>query len=174
MTDEKHFNLPPVRDVEFFSPPHLLKAKVGFGGLSEATLDRAQKYIESNTIDFSAAAEKYLDDFQEALQSAQNINIATAQDVEDIIAKILHPCVQLKANGTMFHYPLLSRVADRFIQFMEVVERLDPEILQIGQAYCNTFKLILSRNMRGDLKAAGDALYQELNNACQRYLDHRK
>ena len=56
-----HFNQPVKRKAEFIKPIDSLRAKVGYGGLSEAILDKAQTLIENSTVDFQPMAEIYLD-----------------------------------------------------------------------------------------------------------------
>lgn len=173
--DIKHYNQPPKRDAEFINPPNLLKAKVGNGGLSDAILDRAQKLLESNTVDFAPLAQIYLDAMMKGIET---VKAASDEDkknnTEKLIAGILYPCVQLKANGGMFHYPLVTRIADRFTQFMEVVDRLDRETLEIAEAFHTTIRVVVAGKIKGDGGAHGEALVNELNNACMRYFEKHK
>ncbi len=101
----------------------------------------------------------------------QNQQSASVNENENDIAQILFPCVQLKANGAMFQYPLVTRIAERFVQFMEVVERLDKETLDIANAFHKTIEIVVTAKIIGDGGEQGDALVEELNNACKRYLD---
>ncbi len=170
--DIKHYNQKPRRNAEFIKPPNVLKAKVGLGGLSDQVLNRTQKLLENHAADFTPLAELYLDRMKNGLDEAREL----AQDSvsEEQIARILFPCVQLKANGAMFHFPLITRVAERFVQFMEVVERLDDETLDIAMAFYNTLKIISGGKIKGDGGVQGDALVEELNGACMRYFEKHK
>ena len=173
MDDIKHYNQRPKRQASIIKPPNILKAKVGFGGLSDQILERAQKLLEEQAKDFRPLAEIYLERMKSGISFARESEDKTTTD-EDIIAQILFPCVQLKANGGMFHYPLVTRIADRFVQFMEVVERLDHETLDIAEAFYTTIKIVVNSEIRGDGGTQGEALVSELNNACMRYFDKHK
>ncbi len=170
--DIKHYNQTPKRNAEFINPPNILKAKVGSGGLNAQIIDRAQKLLENHTIDFTPLAEIYLEQMENGINNAKNIK--ESSECEDRISEILFPCVQLKSNGAMFHYPLITRIADRFVQFMEVVERLDKETIEIAQAFHTTMKIVVAGQIKNDGGEQGDALVEELNSACMRYFEKHK
>ncbi len=170
--DIKHYNQKPKRKAKFFNPPNTLKAKAGSGGLSEAILDRSQDLLENHTVDFAPLAEIYISQMRDGITAAAALGKAT--DSEEAIEKILMPCVQLKANGTMFHYPLVTRIADRFVQFMEVVERLDEETIDISNAFLTALTIVISGKIKTDGAKHGEALVEELNRACMRYFEKHK
>tara|TARA_R110001592_G_scaffold16881_8_gene71564 strand:+ start:31193 stop:31717 length:525 start_codon:yes stop_codon:yes gene_type:complete len=165
--DIKHYNQKPLRNAKFITPPNVLKAKVGVGGLADAVLERAQKLLENHTEDFRPLGEIYLNQMKDGIDYAIALNKPT--NSEDVIARILFPCVQLKANGGMFHYPLITRIAERFVQFMEVVENLDEETLDIALAFHTTMKIVVASSIKGDGGDQGEELVNELNSACMRY-----
>lgn len=169
---EKHFNQKPVRDAEFITPPNIIKAKVGNGGLSEAIISRAQAVLEMHAEDFKPLAEIYLEQMRNGISNAKDIEGGT--DKEEHIAQILFPCVQLKANGAMFKYSLITQIADLFVQFMEVVERLDSETLEIADAFYTTIRIVVNGKITGDGGDQGKKLTEELNNACKRYFEKHK
>lgn len=173
--DIKHYNQKPVRNAEFIMPPNIIKAKIGAGGLNESILDRAQQLLESNTVDFAPLAEIYLKNMMLGIETARK-ELLTKDELteEGKISLILYPCVQLKANGGMFHFPLVTRAADRFVQFIEVVERLDEETLEIAQAFHTAIRVIVASKIKGDGGVQGNALIEELNNACMRYFEKHR
>ena len=170
--DIKHYNQKPVRNAKFINAPNILKAKVGIGGLSDTILERAQKLLENHTEDFRPLGEIYLKQMKDGIDSAAALGKATNSEAD--IARILFPCVQLKANGAMFHYPLITRIAERFVQFMEVVEKLDEETLEIARAFHTTIKIVVASQIKGDGGEQGESLVEELNNACMRYFEKHK
>lgn len=173
MADVKHYNQKPIRNAEFLTPPNLIKAKVGNGGLSNQLLMKTQKLLEEHAQDFTPLAKIYLDRMAEGIEQAKS-NTEEFSESEDQISLILFPCVQLKANGTMFQYPLVTRLADRFVQFMEVVERLDKETLEIAEAFYSTIKIVVSSQIKGTGGSQGEQLVEELNAACMRYFAKHK
>ncbi len=170
--DIKHYNQKPKRNAEFIKPPNLLKAKVGDGGLSAQVIDRAQKLLENHTIDFAPLADIYLEQMKNGIDKAK----ASGEDseCETMISEVLFPCVQLKSNGAMFHYPLITRIADRFVQFMEVVECLNEETIEIALAFHTTIKIVVASQIKGDGGEQGEALVGALNEACMRYFKKHK
>lgn len=170
MTDpDQHYQMTPKRKADFFMPPNHLKMKVGNGGLSEDVLNKAQALLENNTIDFRPLGELYLESITRGMEQARNK--APETNPENIITTILFPVMQLKANGGMFHYELVTRIADRLIQFLEVVEELDADALEIVQAFHTTIRAILLGQIRGNGGQRGDELMNALVEACYRYFE---
>lgn len=164
-----HFNQKPRRKAEFIKPPNILKAKVGTGGLSDEILDKAQELLENNTVDFLPLAEMYLDTMMKGIEIAKNASSSDNQ--EEVIAGILYPGMQLKANGGMFHYQLVTVISDKFIQFLEVVEEADIEVIEIALAFHTTIRAIVMGRIKGDGGAHGQDLMQALEDACMRYFE---
>lgn len=169
INDPKHFNQAPRRKAEFTRPPNTLKAKVGSGGLNDAILNKAQALLENNAVDFQPLAELYLTSMTRGVENARNA-LAT-DDQEPVIANITYPAMQLKATGGMFQYQLVTRVADKLIQFMEVVESADADALEIVIAYQTTIRAIILGKITGDGGQYGQELVDALNEACLRYFD---
>lgn len=170
MNDEhQHYQMAPRRKAEFVNPPNHLKAKVGNGSLSEDILNKAQALLEKNTIDFTPLGEMYLDAVMKGIEQARTP--PEEMDNEVIIAGILFPTMQLKANGGMFHYDLITRISDRIIQFLEVVESIDNDALEIILAYHTTIRAILLGKIQGDGGDRGLALMNALIEACYRYFE---
>jgi len=95
---------------------------------------------------------------------------STTQD-ETIIAAILFPAMQLKANGGMFHYNLVTSISDRLIQFLEVIDEIDPDAIEIVMAFHTTIRAILLGQIRGDGGQRGSDLMNALVDACYRYFE---
>lgn len=167
MPDMNHFEQPQKRQAEFITPPNLLKQKVGFGGLKDDILDKAQALLENNATDFRPLGEMYLDSMEKGIKYAKRS--ITTEDSEALIATILFPAMQLKANGGMFHYPLVTRIADRLIQFLEVIDAPDKDALEIVAAFQSTIKAILMGQVKGDGGQYGKELEKALVDACFRY-----
>ncbi len=165
----RHYNQKPRRRAEFITPPNLIKQKVGSGGLSEEILDRAQELLEKNTIDFLPLAEIYLKRLKDGV--VLSANLGPADDIEYVISTMLYPAIQLKGNGTMFHYPLVTTMADKLIQFLEVIERPDSKIVEIVTAFHTTIEMVVKGRIQGEGGAHGYSLVKALDGACQRYFE---
>ena len=144
----------PRRKAEFVTPPNHLKIKVGYGGLTEDILNKAQALLENNTTDFTPLAEMYLDAMMKGIEQAKNP--APNMGTEQIITAILFPGMQLKANGGMFHYELVTQIANRFIQFMEVIETVDEDALEIITAFHTAIRAVILARIKGDGGERGD------------------
>lgn len=165
----QHFNQPPKRKAEFINPPNYLKEKVGSGGLGENILAKAQALLENNTVDFMPLANMYLEGLMNGIEATKDSN--PEDDQEYLISMMLYPAMQLKANGGMFHYQLVTSVADRLIQFLEVIPEPDIESVEIILAFHSTIRAIVQGKIKGDGGKHGDELLKALNTACMRYFE---
>jgi hypothetical protein len=160
------------RKPRFIKPPNVLKQKVGIGGFDEKLIIRSQEFIEKIDVDFIPYAEKYLQDFARGVKAAagSNDNFSKVRDT------IIYPVMQLKANGGMFQYQLVSEVADIALQFLEAVDSdtVNPEALDVLRAHENTLKVIITNKLKGNGGAEGFKLVQELDKACKRYFTKYK
>ncbi|HQX28047.1 MAG TPA: hypothetical protein PKX38_08955 [Alphaproteobacteria bacterium] len=169
MNDRQHFSQKPRRNAEFIKPPNMLKTKVGSGGLSDDILNKAENLLENNTVDFQPLAEMYLAGLMKGIDLAKESD--PNDDQEYVISRMLYPGMQLKANGGMFHYPLVTRIADKLIQFLEVIERVDIEVVEIVMAFHTTIRAVVMGRVSGDGGKHGTELMRALNEACVRYFD---
>lgn len=165
--DLDHFHQKPVRQAEFIEPETTLKEKVGSGGLSSEIISKAQAVIEENTVDFLPIGQKHLTSLHEGIHLAQTQREHV--DNESLISTMLYPTMQLKANGGMFHYPLVSIISGRFIQFLEVIKTLDDDALEIIDAFYTALRALVVGQVKGDGGKSGADLYEALNDACYRY-----
>lgn len=167
MKDSDHFNQRPLRRAEYIKPPNLIRAKVGTGGLAEAILNKAQKLLDNNKTDFLPLADSYLGAIKSTLEMAQDKRVAISG--EPLIAAMLYPAVQLKANGGMFNYPMITDIADRMVQFLEVVQEADEEVLDIILGFYTSMRAVVVGRMQGEMNKQGEELVYALNDACVRY-----
>src|SRR5689334_18011463 len=113
---------PKIRRAELISPPNYLKEKVGSGGIDENLLTKAQALLEDNTVDFKPIADMLIDVLTEAVQNTR----AGVLTGENAIEAIIYPAMQLKAQGGMFHYPLVTELSNILVNFLETVNAPDP------------------------------------------------
>lgn len=165
----EHYNRTPRRKAEFIKPPNTLKQKVGNGGLSDEILTKAQKLLEENTVDFRPLANMYLMSLMNGIEMAKGYS--HADDTEQVIASMLYPAMQLKANGGMFRYNLVTKIADKMIQFLEVIEEPDIEAVEIVLAFHTTLEAVIQSQITGDGGQNGTELLTALTDACMRYFD---
>jgi len=165
-----HFDQEPKRNAEYIKPPNTLKAKVGSGGLSDSILEKAQLLLENNSVDFQPLAEMYLGSLMRGIDEA-NANCDKDIDPEITIATMLYPAMQLKANGGMFHYPLITVISDKLVQFLEVLEDADIDAIEIVLAFHTTIRAVVLGKITGDGGRHGQELIDALDQACMRYFE---
>ena len=168
--DNTHYKREPKRNAEFITPPNTLKQKVGFGGLKDEILNKAQELLENHAIDFRPLGEMYLEALDNGIKYAQRSD-KNQDDYEALIATMLYPAMQLKANGGMFHYPLITEIADKLIQFLEVIDKPDKDAVEIIFAFHATIRAILIGQVKGDAGQYGEELKKALVEACFRYFE---
>ena len=164
-----HFNQTRRRKAEFIRPPNVLKEKAGSGGLGDDILNKAQKLLEESTVDFAPLCNMYLETLQQGIDMAKDTG--PTEDVEHIMSHMIYPAMQLKANGGMFHYNLITAIADKLIQFLEVLEEPDIGAIEIIMAFHTTIRAVIQGQIKGDGGEHGIELIAALESACVRYFN---
>ncbi|HRQ60729.1 MAG TPA: hypothetical protein PLO23_04355 [Alphaproteobacteria bacterium] len=154
---------PKASKARFINPPNRLKVKVGSGGINDALIERAQFYIETVDIAYEPEAQRQLLIIEETIKTLRAAG--GLQPVDTLV----NPVMQLKANGGMFRYQLVSDVADIALNFLEGLKSLNDAALDVVQAHIHTIRIILKNKLKGDGGKEGFALIKELEKACQRY-----
>lgn len=157
------------RKAEFIRPPNMLKAKVGSGGLSTDILEKAQALLENNAVDFLPLAEIYLVNLMSGIEQARQDYGLRGEEV--LIAGMLYPAMQLKANGGMFHYPLVTTIAGKLVHFLEIISDIDEDALEIVEAFHTTIRAVIMGRVSGDGGSHGRELMLALDEACERYFE---
>lgn len=166
-SDDPYFDQKRKRSVEFIQVPTDIKDKVGSGGLDRKIIETAQKIIEKNDVDFIPIAQRHLSALREGIRLAR-----TQRDrfeIDGLLATIAQPTIQLKANGAMFGYPLVTKITDLMIRFVEVLEDLDEDAMDVIQGFSTALNAVIIGEMRGFGGEDGKQLYKALEDACQRY-----
>jgi len=160
------------RHAEIIVPENRLKKKAGSGGFAPENIEKAQEMIENNDLDFTPFAAELLEDIKNI---TEDIRSGTHQG-EAAIEKLFFPVMQMKAQGGMFGYPLVSEICGVLINFLETVRIPDEDALEIVAAHCRALSLVLAENIRGKngssasaSAATAAALCAELQDACNRY-----
>ena len=132
--DSRHFDQRQRRKAEYTNPPNIVRTKVGTGGLGDAILQKAQEILESNTTDFAPIAESYLSVLTQAIENAKLL-VGFKGDHEPAISAMIYPAMQLKANGGMFHFNMITLLADKKVQFLEVIDAVDQDVIDLANAF---------------------------------------
>jgi hypothetical protein len=158
------------RQAEFITPPNQLKLKVGSGGLDERIIEMAQNLIDKTDFDFLPTGQRYLTALQEGIRLTGTKRGEI--DGEALISTMIHPAMQLKANGAMFGYPLITVVSARLILFLEQIAAPNSEALDVVNGFANALQAIMLMGERGkDMGNRGTQLTEALDEAVRRYFE---
>lgn len=149
----------------YFEPPNTLKKKVGDGGIPSYLIKRCQEYLESCPVDFTPYATRHLDELSDIKSKIDTHKI----DDETGLLKTTNIIMQLKSNGSMFHYQLISMISDVMLRFMENVKVANTDFTDILGMYNKILEIILTKHLTGNGGREGYSLTQELHSACLRY-----
>jgi hypothetical protein len=157
-----------VDGVKMITPRHVLREKMGYGGIDPAVMERAEEHIVKNDVDFQPYAKGFLERIEQAVAVARPLKVRN-RDTVDMIVK---PVMELKANGGMFQYPLVTEIADIILDFLEGLNSLNDDALDLVEVHQKTLQAIICSKLSGNGGKAGRALANELYGACKRY--HKK
>jgi len=158
-------NHPKSAQVKIIKASKELQLKAGTGNIEARRIERAEKVIESNPHDFVPTAQEFLERLENGIRAARKGSGTQA----DLIAGVTRPVMELKANAQMFKYDLVSILANVMLGFLEHIQSLDKDAIDIVEAHHKTLSLIIHRQMKGDNGSNGALLKMELEEAVQRY-----
>jgi len=152
-------------------PPNRLKEKAGTGGFDEKNVAKAQDEIKNNKVDFRPIGAELIAQLEKALTEARS-GRATG---DAAMREIMVPAMQLKAQGSLFHYPLVSDISNILVNFLETVTEIDADVLEIITAHKTSMVAALSGKIQEkDLAKVGKELCAALIDSCERYAKTRK
>jgi hypothetical protein len=156
---------------EMVVPPNKLKEKAGSGGFDEKVVAKAQDQIKNNKVDFQPIAAELMAQLEKALADVNAGKTKGAAAMREILA----PSMQLKAQGSMFHYPLVSDISNILVNFLETVTDIDAGVMEIIMVHKTSIAAALSDKIKAEDKAKrGKELCSALLDTCERYAKTRK
>ena len=153
------------KKAKFFDPDTRLKKKVGNTPFKKDKVEKANSFIEKNDVDFKPMAEDLLKQMREILDEAQK----RPEDQKEIVELLTQPVMELKANAATFKYPLISQMMNILLNFLETLEELNKDALDVAEVNYKTVRVILAHDMKGNKDKRGDLFVKELDSAIQRY-----
>ena len=157
------------KPVKVHSADKSLQARIGTGPLDERAVERSQKVMDNNTVDFAPMALEFLDELERAIAMCKKNDVL----MEESIAAMTTPVMQLKANASTFRYNLIGNMANIMLSFLEAIQKLDEDAVAIVTAHHQTLKAIVTNKMAGDGGPVGQQMEDELKAACKRYFGKR-
>lgn len=157
------------RKPRFITPPNKLKIKVGNGGVDEKLLEKADEFIKTCEIDFKPIAEGLLKNLKETVSAARETQTPESRKIAN--DNLSNAIMQLKANGGMFRYQLISEIAALALHFLDHITELNNDALTVIDVHAKAINSIITNNLAGDGGKHGYALVKELEQACARYFN---
>ncbi len=155
----------PPPKTRFHKPPNVFKQKVGSGGIAPDRLRKAQNFIENTKVDFRPYAKEILREIEKTLSRYEKGNLPVREAMEQMISLVM----QIKANGGMFRYEMVSEIAEGLLTFLEKIGGLNADGVTIVRMYLYALQSITVNAMTGGGGREGRSLVKELEYACERY-----
>lgn len=156
----------PTEEVKVFKASRDLQEKAGAGKIDEQKVQNAQDSIENTSVDFYAMAKDNLDDLKKSISDAKSDKSISK---EELLKNISSPLLQLKSSAPLFEFHLVGTLASIMFNFIQKIDNIDDQALQIISAHHKTLFAIISNRMTGDGGAQGKQLKKELNDVCKKY-----
>lgn len=148
----------------------MLQQKVGSGPLDERIVLQSQKVIDENDVDFTPLGLEFLNKLESAIKIALDVNT----DMKIRKHALTSPVMELKANASIFGYPLIGNLANIMLSFLEAIDQIDANAVEIVNAHHKTLHAIVVKKMKGDGGQHGAIFTSELKDACARYFARRQ
>lgn len=155
----------PVIFSNLISPSTTLQTKAGTGWIAPDKIKACQAMLDNNSYDFAPIGTAILDRLQTPIEKARDGKITRPHAHE----KILECVMQLKANGTMFQYPIVTSLCAVVMSFLETIENLDDQALEIAQTLHNHLSLIFEKQVKKTTSAPAKAMEKEIKSICHAY-----
>jgi len=152
-------------NVKIIKVENKLRKKVGFGSISETAISRSDSIIHNNSFDFKEIALPVLSKLRDTIVLAKE----NPAQIGIIRQELIKPIMELKANGAMFKYDLVGTLASIMLSFLEHINQLSKDAIEIIEAHEKTLSLIIIKGIKGDGGTLGTQLVNELEGACGRY-----
>ena len=152
----------PLPDVQYFSPPNLLKMKVGDGRIDPETIAKAEMSVLRLKDDFLEWVRVDLERMEAALARAKHDGAARQTHIETLFA-VSH---DMKGQGGTFGYPLISRIGHSLCMMLERDGKESD--LKIATAHVEAIRGVILRNVAG----AGGVIGQEIAKGLEAAASH--
>lgn len=155
----------PKKYTSVIKPTLALQAKVGTGRVPTTTIKRCQALLDNNPYDFTPMGQSIVDRLKTQIDKIRSGEI----QYEDAKEKILESVMQLKGNGKMFGYDLVSILATIMMSFLESIDTVNKDAIDIVDAHRRSLDIIFKKKIKGSGGLQGQQFEEELKNACIRY-----
>lgn len=160
--------IPPFRPKKALILPatRLLQSLVGFGKIKPEKIEASERKINAvkNRIDVSEFGQSHLKDIKAVLADLNNKDTENDPEITDKIAKTL---MEFKGNAGMFSSASYITLAAIMLRWIESVEEIDQDVLDVLNGYAVTLDQIFNNKLTS--KKQIDLIVAEMQAACERY-----
>lgn len=154
-----------------YKASNMLQQKVGAGPLDPKVVAKMQDAIDNNDVDFTPMGLEFLEQLEDAIRTIESGDPHNMSEHKEALTA---PVMQLKANGAIFHYPLIGNLSNVMLSFLESIQEIDKDAMDVIEAHHKTLRAIISKRMSGDGGDIGTEMVKELRDACGRYYAKKK
>lgn len=153
------------KKAKFIKVENKIQKKAGFGEIADVSVSRSENIILNNNVDFKEIATPVLSNLRATIKLARD----NPEKIDILRQDLIKPIMELKANGAMFKYELIGALASVMLSFLEHINQLNKDALEIIEAHEKTLTLIVVKGIKGDGGLMGKQVIEELESACGRY-----
>lgn len=142
----------------------MLQARVGAGKIKPEKIDKAQSRVEAirGRMDLKPFADEHMADIKTCMERLKAGD--SAADVTDEIARSI---MKFKGNIGIFSDGPFISLAILMLNWVESVETIDSDVMDVLQGYYVTLDQIFSGKLKD--KKMIEIIIKEMESACQRY-----
>lgn len=146
-----------------------LQNKVGTGTVNEAVVSRAQKVMDTNTVDFAPLAQPDLTALQNAIDNAKTeFKTPEAVDHKAILQSFKTPVMNIKSNAGTFKYEFVSQLTAMVLLLLENKQKVDTRLIKVVDVLHKTTLLALAYDMKGNGGDNGQVLLESFKKLCEK------
>lgn len=151
-------------DVYFFRLPNALRDKVGgfhgeTGEIPVELLDEAEEILGRNAFEYREWVLDYVRTIAKACKEAANLPVRDRTVMFDKVNELAH---ELRGQGGIFGYPLISSIGEMLFQLTEPPRDMSDNAIHLVQAHLDIMYRVFADRIEGDGGTVGVALLAEL------------
>jgi len=161
------------KKVWHFRLPNRLQQKLSMGmstdpnepAFSPDLLTQAEDMISNMETDYA----DWVADSVKTLRDALNRAIEDPEGAEEHLARIHEIALELRGQGSMFGYPLMTQFGKSLYEFSHRDMTVTPQLLDLIKAHTDLINVVIHQRMKGDGGAVGKDLMNSLDEAKRKY-----
>ena len=145
-------------EVKVVTPPNTVKEKIGAGGFDPDNVKKAEKTMAEEKPNFEDVAESDIKIIEEAIREGK----AGHKKPEQVIREVNAAAFELKANGGMYDYPLVTDVATSLFQLTDMAEDVDESVFEVLTLHYQAIRAAMALRGKADKPEDAKALIKGL------------